>query len=80
MIVLNTPTHKIDVAGNPSDEPVRKPETERYWRDLELSRTDDLMLIPDYPQSEKDALTIYRQALRDYPSQPDFPNGVRPTV
>ena len=41
------------------------------WRDSELLRTDSLMLLPDYPY--KDELTIYRQALRDWPSTEDFP-------
>ena len=43
----------------------------RAWRDSELARTDSIMLLPDYPQ--KEAMTIYRQALRDWPSTTDFP-------
>ena len=53
-----------------------KEDTERKWRDDELKRTDELMLLPDYPVD----LTVYRQELRDYPSQPDYPNGERPTI
>lgn len=33
---------------------------------------------PDYPMSElaRENLKVYRQALRDVPEQPDFPNSV----
>ena len=52
-------------------------EEAREWRDLELLRTDSLMLLDDYPQ--KDGLRVYRQALRDWPSTDDFPD-TRPTL
>jgi hypothetical protein len=42
------------------------------WRDSELTRTDSLILLPDYPYKEQ--LTAYRQALRDWPSAPGFPD------
>lgn len=45
----------------------------REWRDLELARTDMLMLLSDYPN--KEALVSYRQILRDWPSTPDFPDN-----
>lgn len=44
----------------------------KAWRDSELSRTDSLMLLPDYPYKEQ--LTAYRQVLRDWPSTTDFPD------
>lgn len=44
----------------------------REWRDIELSRTDAFMLLPDYPY--KEALAVYRQALRDWPSTDAFPD------
>lgn len=47
-------------------------ERARSWRNKELDRTDTLMLLPDYPN--KDALTVYRQALRDWPSTDAFPD------
>jgi hypothetical protein len=47
------------------------------WRDSELARTDSLMFLPDYPYKEQ--LTVYRQALRDWPSTSDFPD-TRPTL
>lgn len=49
----------------------------RVWRDSELRRTDSLVLLPDYPNS--DALLAYRQALRDWPNTSDFPD-TRPTM
>jgi len=49
----------------------------KEWRDSELSNTDSLMLLSDYPYKEQ--LTAYRQALRDWPSTPEFPN-TRPTL
>lgn len=70
--ILETNTHKIETVGTlyvPT-----KGDTERQWRDSELLRTDRFVVIPDYPTD----LLTYRAALRDYPSQPDFPNGTRP--
>ena len=49
---------------------------ERNWRDSELLRTDQIMLISDH--SKITEITTYRQALRDYPASKDFPNGSRP--
>lgn len=54
---------------------VPKEITEREWRDGELLRTDRFVVIPDYPAD----LLAYRAALREYPNQPDFPDGTRPT-
>jgi hypothetical protein len=59
----------------PSQEEVERQAKE--WRDSELFRTDSLMLLPDYPYTEQ--LTLYRQALRDWPSTPEFPS-VRPII
>ena len=49
----------------------------RQQRDALLSETDYLMM-PDYPMSDadRDALRAYRQALRDIPEQPGFPDEV----
>ncbi len=57
-------------------EPTSKETLERQWRDSELLRTDELVKLPDYPVD----LLPYRQLLRDYPQQPDFPNVTRPTI
>lgn len=51
-------------------------EYERQWRDSELAATDWIVQIPDHPK--KLQYTAYRKQLRDYPTQPDFPNGERP--
>lgn len=67
-------THTIqEIAVDPVNA---KKAQERTWRDSELERTDKLVILPDFP----DDLLTYRQELRDYPVQPDFPNGTRPTI
>lgn len=53
-----------------------KIKEERQWRDAELSATDWIVPVTDHPQHS--AYLTYRQELRDYPSQADFPNGTRP--
>lgn len=53
-------------------------DSERIWRDKELKETDWIVPVTDHPQ-HADYL-IYREALRDYPEQVDFPNGTRPTL
>lgn len=50
--------------------------SEKSWRNSELLRTDEFVKLPDYPVD----LLPYRQLLRDYPAQPDFPDGARPTL
>jgi len=49
---------------------------ERHWRNQELFATDYIVPTTDHPKHA--AYMTYRQELRDYPSQPDFPNGERP--
>jgi|TARA_B100001094_G_C18186336_1_gene804018 hypothetical protein len=44
----------------------------REWRDGELQSTDNVAQTPDYPN--RDALLIYRQELRDWPSTDAFPD------
>lgn len=53
-----------------------KEQLEREWRNGELQATDWIVPIIDY--SKHSAYMTYRQELRDYPSQEDFPNGERP--
>jgi len=50
--------------------------SERSWRDVELASTDFIVPLTDHPKHYE--YMMYRQELRDYPSQPDFPNGTRP--
>lgn len=71
---LDTKSHKIEVGG--VIVPITKEDAERAWRDSELVRTDELVKLPDYPVD----LLLYRAELRDYPAQPDFPDGTRPTI
>lgn len=49
----------------------------KQWRDSELTRTDSLVDLSDYPY--KEAMVAYRQALRDWTDSEDFP-AVRPTL
>ena len=53
-----------------------KIKVEREWRDMELAATDFIVPLTDHPKHS--AYMQYRQELRDYPLQRDFPNGVRP--
>ena len=53
-----------------------KTAEEKEWRDLELKSTDFIVPLTDHPQHA--AYMTYRQELRDYPAQEDFPNGTRP--
>lgn len=54
----------------------RKEIDERQWRDYELTSTDFIAPLTDHPKHA--AYLVYRQELRDYPQQADFPNGERP--
>jgi len=56
---------------------------ERQWRDNELKNIVDTKQLPlvwaDLSEVEQQLLRDYRRALLDYPNQPDYPNGQRPT-
>lgn len=49
---------------------------EKQWRNSELKSTDWIVPVTDHPQRE--AYLAYREELRNYPQQSDFPNGNRP--
>ena len=53
-----------------------KTAEEKQWRDLELQASDFIVPLTDHPRHT--AYITYRQELRDYPAQQDFPNGTRP--
>ena len=53
-----------------------KTAEEKGWRDSELKASDFIVPLTDHPQHA--AYMTYRQELRDYPAQQDFPNGTRP--
>ena len=73
-VIFESDTHKAESVGTLYTP--TKSDTERLWRDSELSRTDEFVKLPDYPVD----LLPYRAELRNYPAQPDFPNGARPTI
>ena len=50
---------------------------EKFWRDEELQSTDWIVPVVDHPQHA--VYLTYRQALRDWPNTPEFPN-TRPTL
>ena len=52
-------------------------ESERMWRDRELSSTDKTAQTPDWPN--RDNILAYRTALRNWPSTEDFP-ATRPEL
>jgi len=53
-----------------------KTAEEKEWRDYELKTSDYIVPLTDHPKHA--AYMTYRQELRDYPAQSDFPNGTRP--
>ena len=53
-----------------------KTAEEKQWRDNELKASDFIVPLTDHPKHS--AYMTYRQELRDYPAQSDFPNGTRP--
>lgn len=59
----------------PSQEEIANDE--RQWRNSELKGTDWIVSVTDHPQHA--AYLVYREELRNYPQQADFPNGDRPT-
>ena len=62
-------------ANNGWSHPVKTTEeieaAARSWRDSELRSTDNVAQTPDYPN--RDAILVYRQELRDWPSTDAFP-------
>ena len=53
-----------------------KTAEETSWRNKKLESSDYIVPLTDHPQHA--AYMTYRQELRDYPAQQDFPNGTRP--
>ena len=68
---------EADALRYPEPSLEEKASVIRQQRDALLSATD-YMMMPDYPISDtdRDALRAYRQALRDIPEQPGFPDEV----
>lgn len=57
-------------------EPARKAAEIRKERDIKLAATDWTQAV-DVPQATKDKWAPYRQALRDVPQQPGFPDNIQ---
>ena len=73
--------YRIDVNGGLEAKHYKSISTEdieRTWRDNELSNSDWMVPLSDHPQHAQ--YLTYRVELRDYPQQPDFPNGTRPEL
>lgn len=68
---------RLEVEAGRAPTPGQLAERVRARRDGLLGGTDYLML-PDYQLTEEEraALVVYRQALRDMPTQPGFPAAV----
>ena len=69
-------THANGVFSAPVKTLEEKTAEEKFWRDYELKASDFIVPLTDHPQHA--AYMTYRQELRDYPAQEDFPNGTRP--
>jgi hypothetical protein len=73
----NFSKYKLFVSEVPTLTADDKKETEKAWRNRELSDTDWIVPISDHPQHA--AYKTYRQKLRDWPTTSDFPD-TRPTL
>jgi hypothetical protein len=65
-----------DVLLSPEELLIKKTKEEKEWRDSELKASDFIIPLTDHPQHS--VYIVFRQELRDYPSQLDFPNSTRP--
>jgi hypothetical protein len=73
-LISKTATHKVQSAG--TLYVTTKADIEREWRDSELSRTDKLVLLPDYPRVHTQQQFLdYRETVAKWDSNPDFPDS-----
>jgi len=76
--------NRVDITQAIRDSQIveEKKNAERSWRDSELNKTDleIVQALAGELGRNLNAIKTYRQALRDYPQQQDFPNGTRPTL
>ncbi|ASI93596.1 hypothetical protein [Vibrio rotiferianus] len=63
-------------ATTPEQRTQQKIEEEKAWRNQELAYIDSQSYGESFPYFTQ--VEDYKQALRDYPMQPDFPYGDRP--
>lgn len=69
-----------DVVPSQAELDAIKAGEERGWRNAELSVVDIEILKAEDASGDTASLRTYRQALRDYPQQGDFPYGTRPVA
>ncbi len=77
-VAANFEFYELEIIEEPEMVKEDKATLERAWRDRELARTDAIVPVTDRP--EHASYISYREALRDYPEQEDFPNGIRPEL
>ena len=80
---LTQPTQKeLDAVKQSDIDDYYKSIEERKWRDAELAKADvELFKVQDNRGTGNvEDWRDYRNALRDYPQEKDFPNGKRPKI
>ena len=68
---------KVNTGPTEEEIAIQIKEQAKEWRNFELEKTDSRSAVSDDPQH--DAIIVYRQALRDWPSTSDFPD-TKPTL
>ena len=68
---------KVNTGPTEEEIAIQIKEQAKEWRNFELEKTDSRSAVSDDPQH--DAIIVYRQALRDWPTTSDFPN-TKPTL
>lgn len=70
-------SQKITAAEKEAERIQRLADSARLKRDRLIIETD-YMMLPDYPINKDDRVELeaYRQALRDVPQQPGFPESI----
>ena len=70
--------HNVTVVDDSNDKLENMAAQIRGTRCELLRNTDVFLAVPDYPitDNQREEVRIYRQALRDIPQQPGFPENV----
>ena len=63
---------KVNTGPTEEEIAIQIKEQAKEWRNFELEKTDSRSAVSDDPQH--DAIIVYRQALRDWPSISEFPD------
>jgi hypothetical protein len=63
---------KVNTGPTEEEMAINAQEDAINWRNFELEKTDSRSAVSDDPQH--DAIIVYRQALRDWPSISEFPD------